>query len=235
MDHRILIVEDELIVAYDITQTLKEEGYSNTQIAKDFDSAMELISSFKPQLILTDIMLDQDPDGIKLGKHIHEVVKVPFIYITSHGSIEMIREASKTRPNTYLVKPFKVPDLVAAVELALVNVDHEGNTIWIKDGSNLLPFNTSEIAFLKAEENYTAINLINSKPALVRHPLSGVLNMLPEQNFIRTHKSFVVNANLVESFNYNSVTINGVSIPIGRTYRNDLQKAMEIAQVRKEA
>ncbi len=234
MDYRILIVEDELLVAYHIGAVLRDEGYPNTRIAKNLDEALAAVIDFKPQLILSDIMLGRKPDGIKLGQHIRDHVQVPFIYITSHGSIEMIREASKTRPNTYLVKPFKTPDLLAAIELALMQVNTDGEAesapdenagkVWIKDGSNMLSFNINEIMLLKAEENYTAVyTTTESKPILVRHLLSGVQNMLPESIFIRVHKSFVVNKNHIASLKYDTLSIGDIIIPIGRTYKNDIQ------------
>ncbi len=239
MDYRILIVEDELLVAYHIGAVLRDEGYPNTRIAKNLEEALAAVNDFKPHLVLSDIMLGRKPDGIKLGQYIHENLQTPFIYITSHGSIEMIREASKTRPNTYLVKPFKTPDLLAGIELALMQVSEDGEPtaavqdenagkVWIKDGANMLPFNISEILMLKAEENYTAVYITtDSKPVLVRHLLSGVQNMLPESVFIRVHKSFVVNKNHIVSLKYDTLSIGDITIPIGRTYKNDLQQAVE--------
>lgn len=228
MDYRILIVEDELIVAYHMAAVLRDAGYPNTRIAKNLSEAITAIGNFDPHLVLSDIMLGAKPDGIKLGMHIRNEREIPFIYITSHGSIDMIREASKTRPNSYLVKPFKVPDLIAGIELALMNTStspKEDNKVWIRDGASLIPFSIGEITVLKAEENYTAVHTISGgKPTLVRHLLSGVLNMLPEGKFVRVHKSFVINRVHIIGMKHDSITIGDLSIPIGRTYKQEIQK-----------
>ncbi len=230
MDFRILIVEDELIVAYHIAAVLRDEGYTETRIAKNLKEALAIIPEFNPQLILTDIMMSSKPDGIKLGTYIRENLTIPFIYITSHGSIEMIREASRTRPNSYLVKPFKTPDLLAAIELALIDTETENisdtRKVWIKDGTSLIPFTISDILFLKAEENYTAVYTTNGKTILVRHLLSGVQNMLPENTFIRVHKSFVINRHHIISLKYDEISMGEHSVPVGRTYRGELQKML---------
>ncbi len=229
MDFRILIVEDELIVAHHLAAVIRDEGHPNTRIAKTYKEALKLIDEFQPQLILTDIMLGANADGIRLGQHINETLNIPFIYITSHGSIEMIREASKTKPNAYLVKPFKTPDLLAAIELAVNSTIPESkaeaaNKIWIKDGNSLIPFNANDILFLQADQNYTYIHTTNNKPKLVRHFLSATQNMLPEGFFIRVHKSYLVNIRQIKEIKTSTVLVGQETVPVGRTYRADLLK-----------
>ncbi|MES2627627.1 MAG: response regulator transcription factor [Bacteroidota bacterium] len=231
MERRILIVEDELLVAYHIAAVLNDEGYPAVRIAKNLAEAYEELLTFKPHLVLTDITLGKKPDGIALGIHIRQHVGIPFIYITSHSSIEMIREASRTKPKTYLVKPFKTPDLLAAIEVALAEAElseTESKTlIWIKDGISLVPFEAEDIVMLQARENYTIIHTATGKSTIVRHMLSGVQNMLPESRFVRVHKSFIVNISQISGMKSGNISVGQHLVPVGRTYRQDVQRVLD--------
>lgn len=229
---RILIVEDELIIAHHIAEVLHSKGFENTRIVKTLDAARHEVEEFKPQLILSDIMLGSAADGIELGRLNFEKYHIPFIYITSHGSLEMIREASKTMPNAYLVKPFKTPDLLAAIELAIQSIQGSqpqtagSDQVWIKDGTSLLQMNKHDILYLKAEENYTAIHTFGNKHKLVRQFLNEVHNMLPDNSFIRIHKSYVVNLKHVTKVKSGTLLMGDLEVPLGRTFKSDLMKAL---------
>lgn len=120
----VLIVEDELIIALDIKEILNEEGYEALINIVDVDSAIAAIEEKKPALVLVDINLKSDKDGISLGTYLLERDQIPFIYITSYSDKTTLDKASETRPYGYIVKPFKPADIKAAVSMALNNYKH---------------------------------------------------------------------------------------------------------------
>jgi two-component SAPR family response regulator len=95
---QILIVEDELIIAEDISNMLQKMGYDVIGIAMDFDEAVTILENNKPDLILLDINLNGKSDGIDLANVINGKCKIPFIYITSYSDASTLERAKNTNP-----------------------------------------------------------------------------------------------------------------------------------------
>src|ERR1700752_2398435 len=196
--YHILIVEDELLIAEHMATVLKMAGYTNYSIAISVKEALEAIAKNKPNIVLTDIALGSDKTGIDLGAMLHQEFKIPFIYITSHVSPDILATAKYTHPNAYLVKPFKKEDLLVAIELALFSSElntkaNDNETLLVKDGHALARIPYAEILWLQAEGNYTLLYTSNNKKRLVRNLITELFQQLPGTNFIRIHKSYGVN------------------------------------------
>ncbi|HZV44263.1 MAG TPA: response regulator [Saprospiraceae bacterium] len=118
---KILIVEDEVLIARDIARTLKGIDYEVTGIAYDGQSALKELKAYLPDLAILDINLGGEPDGIAVAKYIQDTLDIPFIFLTSYASEMIIDKAKRTRPMGYIVKPFSEKDLFSAIEIALYN------------------------------------------------------------------------------------------------------------------
>lgn len=118
---RILIVEDESIIAADLEMTLLANDYEVAGIAYDSTRALDMIASRKPDLVLLDISIKGDLNGIQIGQILHEKHKIPFIFVTSYSSKEVLDSAKVTMPYGYIVKPFKDRDIISSIEIALYN------------------------------------------------------------------------------------------------------------------
>jgi PAS domain S-box-containing protein len=116
---RILIVEDEGIVAEDIADSLSSMGYVVVAIAPSGERAIEMADDFGPDLVLMDIRLAGAMDGIEAARRIRRDRDVPVIYLTAHSDKEITRRAKETEPFGYIIKPFKAPELRCAIEIAL--------------------------------------------------------------------------------------------------------------------
>ena len=116
---RILIVEDEPIVAKEIAFNLEDHGFEIAGIAHNSDKALDMLVNKKPDLALLDITIIGSRNGIELGGIINRKHKIPFLYLTSHTDEETIARAAETFPEGYLVKPFKDADLAPAIQVAL--------------------------------------------------------------------------------------------------------------------
>jgi len=116
---KVLIVEDESIVALDMKRTLERFDFHVTDTAICCDEAIDSINSEEPDVILMDINLNSSKDGIETTKQIQEKSKIPVIYLTAFSDESTINRAIKTEPIAYLVKPFKKEDLKSNILLAL--------------------------------------------------------------------------------------------------------------------
>ncbi|MCB0359515.1 MAG: response regulator [Bdellovibrionales bacterium] len=128
---RIVIVEDEAIVAADIEECLQSFGYDVCKTASSAASALEAVNSCSPDVVLMDIMLKGDGDGISAAQQIRDRFDIPVIFLTAHADPATLNRAKVTRPYGYVLKPFKEVELRAAIEVALYrskeHVDHQQN------------------------------------------------------------------------------------------------------------
>lgn len=120
----ILIVEDEFLIAKDIEEILLEEGYKVINFISTVEEAMDVISRRKPDLVISDISLLSDKDGVDLGRYLIEKDEIPFIYLTSHTDRLMMDRVKETRPYGFIVKPFKALDVKTTVGIVLNNFAH---------------------------------------------------------------------------------------------------------------
>lgn len=116
---RILIVEDEGIIARDIQATLEKLGYVVPDVAAAGEEALEKAAELKPDLVLMDIVLWGGMDGIEAAARIREHLRIPVIYLTAHSDHATLQRAKLTGPHGYLVKPLVERELRIGVEMAL--------------------------------------------------------------------------------------------------------------------
>ena len=116
---RILVVEDESIVAKDIQRTLEKLGYEVPSTASSAESAFQKLEEVEPDLVFLDIKLKGEQDGVHIAEHIKDRYDIPVIFLTSFVDQDTIDRAKVTEPYGYLVKPFNEGDLKTTVEMAL--------------------------------------------------------------------------------------------------------------------
>ncbi len=116
---RILVVEDEGIVAEDIKDILKSLGYSVCNVASSGEEAIAKTGETRPDLVLMDIMLDGKKDGVEAAEQITVRFDVPVVYLTAYADESTLERAKMTGPYGYIVKPFEERDLHSAIEVAL--------------------------------------------------------------------------------------------------------------------
>ncbi|MER0440030.1 response regulator transcription factor [Emticicia sp. W12TSBA100-4] len=118
---RILIIEDDPIIAADIADYLNNVDYRVSGIAYNPAQAYEQLKTNLPDLILLDINLSSEQNGIDIATYIHQNHAIPFIFLTSYSTREVLNKAKITEPSGYIVKPFDEEDLFATIEIALYN------------------------------------------------------------------------------------------------------------------
>lgn len=116
---RILIVEDEAIIAQDIKNTLEKLGYHNAGIVLNGKQIANEVENCKPDLILMDVVLNGKYDGIKAAEIIRRENDIPVVYLTAHADRKTLERAKATEPYGYITKPYDDRDLKSTIEIAL--------------------------------------------------------------------------------------------------------------------
>lgn len=116
---KILVVEDEVIVAKTIISQLNQLGYMVTDTASSGAMAIAKVTETQPDLILMDIVLKGTMDGVTAAAQIRELVDIPIIYLTAYADDSTLQRVKATHPFGYIVKPFTADDLRVAVEIGL--------------------------------------------------------------------------------------------------------------------
>ncbi|KHE94129.1 MAG: PAS domain S-box protein [Candidatus Scalindua rubra] len=116
---KILIVEDEYVIRESLEITLKERGYSIEGGASSGEEAIQKALKVRPDLVLMDIVLEGDMDGVEAAKQIHEVLGIPIIFLTGYADPKLLERAKITDPYGYILKPFTAKELHVTIEMAL--------------------------------------------------------------------------------------------------------------------
>lgn len=122
---RILVAEDERIVAHDLADSLVELGYAVAAVVASGEALIQKANELRPDLLLADIRLAGAVDGVQAVEAIRQQQDIPVIYLTAHSDEETLRRAKCTEPFGYLVKPFKAAELRCMIETALYKHDIE--------------------------------------------------------------------------------------------------------------
>ena len=240
---KILIVEDELIVAKDIQHNLERLGYEVVGIASEMQESLQLMNDKEPDLVLMDIMLRNGESGIDIAETIRIEFKKPVIFLTAYADVATIEKAKKAESYGYILKPFKSVDLQTTIELAiykhakelevekerdiLANYIDQGETVsndvFVRTSNKLIKLKKEHILYVEALKDYVIVHLKNQKYTL-HTTMKDIESKLGNKDFIRIHRSFIVQMDKVESIELPNLRLEGESnlLPIGGSYKDEL-------------
>ncbi len=241
---KLLILEDESLIAQDIADGLVECGYEIAGTVPSVEKAMKLLAQDSGiDVVLIDIMLKGDPTGITLAQHLDKQhPHIPYIFLTSYADTPMVNRVKKaTTPYAYILKPFNKRQVAVSIEMALENFskrkpEHDllanktfkpipqralkiNDSLFLKKDNHFERVLLQEILFLEAESNYTTIHTQCGRfvYSMVLKKIEGVL---PPDFFLRVHRSFVVNINAVSGFEGNQLFVDKQKIPVSKSHRH---------------
>ncbi len=146
---KILLIEDEFIIAKDLKTQLGKNNFAQVTIAKDYDTALSLYTSNNFDLIISDINLNTNKDGIDIITEFSKIKKVPVVYLTAYSDKDVITRAEKTMPFAYILKPYNNNQLKVTINLAILNYRKDFEPIEENSGNteklNLLTHREKEI------------------------------------------------------------------------------------------
>ncbi len=146
---KILLIEDEFIIAKDLKTQLGKNNFAQVTIAKDYDTALSLYTSNNFDLIISDINLNTNKDGIDIITEFSKIKKVPVVYLTAYSDKDVITRAEQTMPFAYILKPYNNNQLKVTINLAILNYRKDFEPIEENSGNteklNLLTHREKEI------------------------------------------------------------------------------------------
>jgi DNA-binding LytR/AlgR family response regulator len=228
---RLLIVEDEMIIANDMKMMLEAIGYEVSGIARTIDKAIALLNEKRPDLVLIDINLGKGMEGVELGRMIKAQFFIPFIFCTSYSDSKTVNEAKQVRPSGYLVKPFNKDDLYAAIEIALTNFSGGtpqdpkdiilNDSLFIKEGRLFIKVSFDDIVWIQQDRNYVEIHTSN-RVHPVRSTLKDFTKHLPDKKFFQVHRSYIINVTHITAINSDVIKLRDKEIPISKNHKEEL-------------
>ena len=235
---KVLIVEDEMIIANSLADVIESFNYVALEPEITFTGAIESIEKEKPGIGIFDINLSGKKSGIDLAKVVQEEYDFPFIFLTSNSDKLTLDQAKLTEPSAFLVKPFNNDELYAALELALYNDSQKKqkeiitidqvieNALFIKSTNGYLRVNYDDILFLKSDNVYIDIVDVNDKTHVVRATINEYSDKL-NSDFLRIHRGYIINLKYLEKIDVVNVTIGHHKIPIGNKYKDNLMRKIQ--------
>ena len=227
-----IVVEDEWIVSEEISQLLINNGIEVVGQAEDADEAMKIIKANQPDLALLDINIKGEKDGIELAKEIVRDFNCGMIFLTAVDDEKFVNRAKAVNPATYMVKPFAPKNLLLAIEIAFNNLSQSqdkalplgykvSDFVFLRDQDRYKKVAKKEIRFVQAEGSYTHVHTDEGVITLAIN-LKRFESEMADAQFLRIHRSYLVNLNRVDEFDGNVLIVENKSIPISTSYRPQL-------------
>jgi len=231
---KILIVEDQALVSENLAVKLRKRGFEVIGQIESGEGALKLIEKEAPDLILMDIYLAGELDGIQTAQKINEQHDIPFIYLTDHYDKNTVNRAKETFPANYLIKPFNEHELNVAIQLAFFNngVNKEqgseessieeqyllNNSIFIKENSRYQKIPVENIVRVNADRAYSKI-FTTDRSFTFTGSLNTISKQLTDPSFVRVHRSHLVNINKITAYEGNTIYIDDIDIPVSKPYQ----------------
>jgi len=255
----ILIVEDESIVALDLASGLERDGYHIAGIADNAEEAQQLFNENDIDIVLMDVNIIGDKDGIDTAADILKQKAVPIIYLTAFTDAATIDRIKQTHPAAFLSKPYNLTNVRIAIDLAvnnfavsreqaptgkIISLDKDtGRNTASPEREMILRMNDhifvkSNYAFVKLKlndllyietDNNYTSIITTDKKFLLRLSLNQLLEKINYRALVRIHRSYAVNINAIQSFNEQEIEINQQHLPIGRNYKEEFLKHFDFS------
>ena len=239
---KILIVEDEMIIGANISLQLSKLGYDVTGLVSKGEDAITNVRQNRPDIVLMDIQLKGEIDGIQTVNKIHQETDIPVIYLTANTDEDNFDRAKSTNPYAFISKPFKKLDLQHAIELTMDRLDKiksgnkedetcispfiQSDSIYVRRNERMIKIMIKDIYYFEADRNYCKI-FSKNKDCLLVMTLKEINDRLPREHFLRIHRSFIVNLSHVDEEAGTHVVIDKKAIPLSKTLRGDLMTRLQ--------
>ena len=249
-ENNILIVEDDKLLAENIKLGLKKEGLRIAGVARNLQSAIEIMKQNDIDLALIDMQLDGPEDGITVATELLKIKWIPIIYMTGKTPLEIKDRLKKTFPAAFLEKPLRVRELYVQINLALSNF-HQGNVarspvtaksdhLFLPASHGLIRVKTDEILYIQADRVHATLFLSEKEftriypdkkynPVSVSINMGNILRQLPS-NFYLLSRSFVINLDHLSRIDTTRLFIQNYEITIPEGRRKALIEKLKVVK-----
>ena len=220
LDIKILIAEDDLLIAENLKDILLDFGFVHCEIACKKEQIYEKLRKFQPNLVLLDIQMSEFDSGIKIAIDLNREFNIPFIYITAQADKKIMDMALDTNPLGYIIKPFNEKEIYAS--LFLFSTSFSKNEIFLKGINGEVKIKLNEIMYVKSDKNYVEV-YSKEKRVVIRTSLKLFLEEMNLPFLVQVHKSYVVNVNQIQSIKGSNLNCAGFQIPYSKVFLPSLK------------
>lgn len=232
---KILVVEDEPMIAESLSEMLELLGHEVLAVAESGEEAVMQLLEKEPDLLLLDIQLKGKMDGVELARLIKQKYNIPFVFTTAFADEATISRAKAEGPFGYIVKPYGVKDIMAAIEVAMSNYrlfqEMQGSDpvapmllnehLYIKVEQRLVKIQQPDILYAEAKGDYVLIKTLNDS-FIIYSTLKKVVDKISAPNFLQVHRSYFINLDHIDDIEETTISISGKLIPVSRANRTEL-------------
>ncbi len=231
--YNIYIVEDMAISRAALISMLEDNGHTIAGSSARADKAWLEIKNQDIDLVLLDINLAGDKNGIWLAQKIRSSYNIPFVYLTAYGDDKTLKELQDTAPNGYLMKPYNTPTLLTTIDIAIRSFKNQQVTIkksipshpiFIKKARGQVKIDARDILYIKSDGNYIELHTDNEMH-LIRDKISNFLTDDIAPFFTQVHRRYAVSIKAITKISTNTISIKDVDIPLSATYKKEVSSA----------
>ncbi len=233
---KIYIVEDNKDQLAVLEEKLSVLGHLIVGKSTKAINVLSEVKESNPDIIILDINLSDDNEGIVLAERIRKNLDVSIIFISALTADEVIKNAIANAPASYLVKPVKIEDLKAAIILAMRKEDHKvikknsfndpQGYLTVRIGHKLKKINFESIIMIETEsKNYVTLLTNDHTKVAVRSSLKTINTTILPHFFIQVHRKYIVNINFIQYVNENEQMVQlkeSRCLPIGKAFKKEL-------------
>ncbi|HZI52675.1 MAG TPA: response regulator [Chitinophagaceae bacterium] len=236
---KILVVEDEMIIAAKISMHLTNLGYEVTGILPRGEEALLGIEENKPDIVIMDIRLKGDMNGIDTAIRMQKNTDIAVIFLTANADEGTFNKAKAAKPHAFISKPYKQLDLQRAIELTISRLAGEENKltgfdsgdsgqpfvlsdrIFVRQREKMIKIFLADILYIMADRNYCRI-FTKTHEYLLCVTLKAIEEKLDNRIFLRVHRSYTINLSHIDAVAEDHVIINQKAMPVSEGLKEKL-------------
>jgi DNA-binding LytR/AlgR family response regulator len=236
---KILVVEDEMIIAAKISMHLTNLGYEVTGILPRGEEALLSVEENRPDMVIMDIRLKGDINGIDTAIRMQKNGNIPVIFLTANADEGTFNKAKAAKPYAFISKPYKQVDLQRAIEITISRLAanenglspvHQGDSdqpfmlsdrIFVRQREKMIKVLVTDILYIEADRNYCRI-FTKTQAYLLCVTLKLIEEKLDNRIFQRVHRSYIINLSHIDAFAEDHMIINQKAIPVSEGLKEKL-------------
>jgi len=241
---KILVVEDEMIIAAKISMHLTNLGYEVTGILPRGEEALLAVEENKPDIVIMDIRLKGDINGIDTATRMQKNSDIAVIFLTANADEGTFNKAKAAKPYAFISKPYKQIDLQRAIELTISRLAADENKlpeadtgesgqpfilsdrIFVRQREKMIKIYVADILYIEADRNYCRI-FSKTHEYLLCVTLKAIEEKLDNRIFLRVHRSYIINLSHIDAVAEDHVIINQKAIPVSEGLKEKLLQRIQ--------
>lgn len=221
--YKILIVEDELLIAHHIKQYLEKENFECVGIAIGYNEAFKIINEKEIDLVLLDVNLYGNETGIDIAKELNKNYKIPFIFITSYSDKPTLQALKDTYPMAYVSKPINFINLITTVEIVCNNIKNSNSKPFtFKIGENQININLNDLKYVKYKNEENSLLVFRKDALLLQIPFTKFISLIPTNSLIQINSQTAINSVFISEITNSKIFIQDEVFEIEEAYKNNI-------------